>query len=119
MNDKECPTEPAAGDAGKAPTGGFAKVAERLNELYPTRPRLISRQLVHKWWFHRHFNRFPDSIDSTGSGNGGKGRPVFDIEAVVAWYADYLRTRHRVTSQELPAAAIPSSAAPDDDTMAA
>lgn len=93
MSDKERPAEPGAGDDGTARRGGFAKAAERLNELYPVRRRPISRQLVHKWWLFRHSNGFPESVESTGSGNGGKGRPVFDLTAVETWYAKYQDTR--------------------------
>jgi hypothetical protein len=96
MIDKECPAEPVVGDDGSA-RGGFAKAAEILNGLFPNRPRPISRQLVHKWWLYRHFNGFPAAIDISGS---GKGRPVFDLDAVAAWYVSYRRHRGAPGNQE-------------------
>lgn len=89
MIDKEGAAEPDAGTDGKD-KGGFAKVAERLNTLYPKRQRPISRQLVHKWHFNRHFNSFPESVGTTGT---GEGRPVFDLKEVEDWYARYIDTR--------------------------
>jgi len=124
MNDKECPAEPVVGDEG-AGQGGFAKVAEHLNRLYPNRPRLISRQLVHKWWMHRHFNGFPAAIESTGSPgtSGGRGRPVFDIAAVEAWHTHYLQTRHRgapwTPVQEHAQRASTAGSPKGDDSLAA
>lgn len=91
MDDTERPAEPVVGDTGND-RGGYAKAAERLNEFDPHRPRPISRQLVHKWHFHRHFNGFPAAVETTGSTNG-KGRPVFDLDAVEAWYISYRRHR--------------------------
>lgn len=119
MNDKECPAEPVVGDNGTgARRGGFAKIAERLNELHPSRQRPVSRQLVHKWWMYRHFNAFPAAIDSTGSPgtSGGKGRPIFDIAAVEAWHAHYIQTRHRPTQAQHTA---PAQASEDGDSLAA
>lgn len=113
MNDKECPAEPVVDDDGTPAQGGFQKVADHLNALYPTRTRPISRQLVHKWWMFRHFNAFPEARDSNGTANGGKGRPLFDIAAVEAWHASYLQHRgagtaspkreQRLTAGEPPA----------------
>jgi hypothetical protein len=102
MTDKERPAEPVVDDDGTADRGGFAKAAEHLNKLYPTRPRPISRQLVHKWWHYRHFNDFPEAVQTTGTANGGKGRSVFDLTEVENWYASYLRHRgvHSTASQE-------------------
>lgn len=120
MDDKESPAEPAAGDKGRPTRGGFAEAAKALNREHPNRRRPISRQLVHKWCNHRHFNMFPEPVDWAGSGNGGKGSPVFNIEAVVTWYAEYLRTRRRDESaEERPRATAPRTTATDDDTLAA
>jgi hypothetical protein len=99
MSDKERPAEPGAGDEGTA-RGGFARVAEHLNELYPNRQRPISRQLVHKWHFHRRFNSFPEAIGFKGTGNGGQGRPEFDLGVVTDWYASYRRHRGAQALQE-------------------
>lgn len=82
------PAEPVVDGNGKT-EGGFAELARQLNLRHPGRRRPISRQLVHKWWMFRHYNRFPEAIDSRGNTSGGKGRPVFDIDSVVTWYADY------------------------------
>jgi len=100
MNDKERPAEPAAGDKEDPARGGFAEVAKRLNREDPDRQRPISRQLVHKWWINRHFNRFPEAVETIGSGNGGQGRARFDIETVVDWYIKYRETRHRTTTPQ-------------------
>lgn len=101
MSDKEHPAEPATGGDGTA-RGGFAKAAEHLNRLYPTRPRPISRQLVHKWWLYRHFNGFPEAVDATArTANGGKGRPVFDMASVTSWYVSYLRHRGAASSTQM------------------
>lgn len=121
MNDKECPAEPVVDDDGTGGRGGFTKVAERLNTLHPTRTRPISRQLVHKWWMYRHFNAFPDAVMSAGTANGGKGRPLFDIPAVEAWYASYRQHRLECTAstrkrtQHVTAA----ESSTEDDTLAA
>lgn len=117
MVDKERPTDPGAGDEGSA-RGGFAKVAEHLNARHPTRVRPISRQLVHKWWRNRHWNRFPEAIEAAGSGNGGRGRPVFDLNATVNWYADYLRTRGGAPV-EAPAQQATPRETGEGDTLAA
>jgi hypothetical protein len=91
------PAEPVVGDQGSAALGGFAKIADHLNALYPNRPRPISRQLAHKWWMYRHSNGFPEAVNSNGSANGGRGRPLFDIAAVEKWHANYIETRRRQT----------------------
>lgn len=120
MTDKECPTEPGAGDDGTA-RGGFAKVAEHLNELYPNRQRPISRQLVHKWWLYRHFNAFPAAVESKGTTRGGEGRPVFDKAEVARWYASY--SRHRgaaapAAPEQTPHTEIGSTTADGEDVAA-
>lgn len=91
MPREQHPAEPVVGDNGKS-EGGFAEIARQLNDLYPNRPRPISRQLVHKWWMFRHYNAFPEAVKTKGSTNG-QGRPVFDVENVIDWYASYLRHR--------------------------
>ena len=96
-NDKELPAEPVVGDEG-TDQGGFAEVARHLNREYPERRRPISRQLVHKWWIYRKSNRFPEAIGSKGRGNGGQGRPYFDLNAVAEWYERYTDTRQRSVS---------------------
>lgn len=113
------PAEPVVGDEGSAGQGGFQKIADHLNMLYPTRPRPISRQLVHKWWMHRHFNAFPEAVNPPGSANGGKGRPLFDITAVETWHAHYIRTRRTqkpLTAQRAQRAAATESR---NDSLAA
>lgn len=94
--DKEGPAEPVVGDKGTT-RGGFAEVAKHLNREYPVRQRPISRQLVHKWWLYRHSNGFPEAIATSGS-SGGTGRPVFDVTAIIKWYAKYCETRLRHNS---------------------
>jgi hypothetical protein len=86
---KQHPTEPVVDDNGES-QGGFAWIAGQLNALHPNRPRPISRQLVHKWWVHRAYNRFPEAIGKVGS---GKGRPIFSRGAVIKWYDRYRDTR--------------------------
>lgn len=121
MNDKECPAEPAAGDDGPA-RGGFAEAAKHLNRFHPTRQRPISRQLVHKWWLYRHWNDFPEAVDVTGTANGGKGRPVFEMRDVKDWYVSYLRHRgvHNSASRGQTQRVTSTKTSPNDgDTLAA
>lgn len=121
MVDKECPAEPVVGDKGKD-RGGFAKAAEHLNDLFPVRRRPISRQLVHKWWLFRHSNGFPEAIEKTdGNGNGGKGRPVFDLDAITDWYVRYCDTRLVHGAKPLPPQQTTTRATNDggEDTLAA
>lgn len=86
MNNDHRPAQPG-GDDKETSSAGFAAVARRLNELFPERPRPISRQLVHKWFLHRHYNGFPAAFPA----GSGMGRPVFDMEAVVDWYISHRR----------------------------
>lgn len=96
MFGKQHPAEPVVDDNGES-QGGFAWIAGQLNDLYPNRPRPISRQLVHKWWVHREWNRFPEAVGMVGS---GRGRPVFSRRAVIKWYVHYRHTRGAPLSEE-------------------
>lgn len=118
MNDKERPAEPVVGDEGTA-QGGFAMAAKHLNTLFPVRQRPISRQLVHKWWLFRHFNGFPETIATSGTGTG---RPVFDLNAIATWYTSYRRHRGARSCQEPAKNVTATTSSPpsaDGDTMAA
>jgi hypothetical protein len=120
MGDKECPAEPVVGDQDRQ--GGFAKTAEHLNELFPNRRRPISRQLVHKWWLYRHLNGFPASKDTSGTVNGGKGRPIFDFDAVDTWYRQSISYRRHYGAYGNQPPARESGTKPitdDGDTLAA
>ena len=122
MIDKERPAEPVVDDTDTPRTGGFAKVAEQLNKDYPVRRRPISRQLVHKWWICRHSNGFPEATAVRGSASGGRGRPVFDLDEVDAWYVKYSGTRLRVHGgrpQTQPTTASETTATDSGDTLAA
>lgn len=90
------PTEPVVDDNGKS-QGGFAWIAGQLNKDYPHRQRPISRQLVHKWWTRRSWNKFPEAIGTVGS---GKGHPVFSRNAVMEWYKRYRDTRGAPEEEE-------------------
>lgn len=102
MNDDHRPTEPAGENTDSSERKGFAGIARLLNELHPDRRRPISRQLVHKWYLHRSYNRFPEPAAMAG---GGTGRPVFDITEVENWYISY-RRYHGETLPERTAAPI-------------
>lgn len=96
MTDRQRPAEPAVDDKGRS-QGGFAWIARQLNLRFPPAPsqRLISRQLVHKWWIKRTDNGFPKAIAVEGSANGGRGHHVFQLQDVVDWYVIYRKTRLR------------------------
>lgn len=106
MNDDHRPTEPVGKD--KKPEG-FAGIARHLNDIHPNRRRPISRQLVHKWYINRHYNRFPEPVDSSGSGTG---RSLFDPKAVEEWYASHARHHGDSVPQQQTAAAVPQDARP-------
>lgn len=117
MNDKERPAEPVVGDEGTL-QGGFAETARHLNLEFPSRRRPISRQLVYKWWTNRHMNRFPEAISTSGT---GRGRSLFDINAVIGWYTEY--SKYRSSAFRAPATCAPApSVEPtrgDEGTLAA
>lgn len=122
MTDRQRPAEPAVDDKGRS-QGGFAEIARQLNLRFPpaSRQRLISRQLVHKWWTKRHDNGFPEAVAVKGSTNGGRGHHVFHVQDVTDWYVIYRKTRLRggapVTAERESAPGMPGKplAAPQQE----
>lgn len=74
--------------------GGFADIARRLNALHPERSRPISRQLVQRWFVCREANGMPDRQPIEVE--GGKTKPLFDLQAVERWHSTRRRTRESV-----------------------
>jgi hypothetical protein len=71
--------------------GGFADIARRLNALHPERSKPISRQLVQRWFVCRESNGMPDREPIEVE--GGKVKPLFNLQAVERWHTSRKRTR--------------------------
>jgi hypothetical protein len=69
-------------DIDGRPHGGFSDAALHLTLASE---RMVSRQLVHRWWMKRHINGFPEPAHVTAD-----GRALFDLQKIEAWYASYV-----------------------------
>lgn len=80
-------TGPAVDDNGNR-YATLAWIAGHINRRFPPKGqrRPVSRQLLHKSWTNREHNRFPEPVVLAGS--AGRGRALFNVDAVVAWYVD-------------------------------
>lgn len=65
--------------------GGFADAA--LHLTLASR-RMVSRQLVYRWWTKREKNGFPDAVNVALP--GGTTAEMFDLIQVAAWYDTYV-----------------------------
>ncbi len=83
----EHPAEPV--DVGST-YGGFAAIAQRLNELYPERHKPFSRQLAAKWFRCRGTNGFPDRVHVEIN---GKKKELFYLPDVERWHRDEHKER--------------------------
>lgn len=86
--------------------GGFSDAALHLTLLHR---KMVTRQVVYRWWTKRHANGFPgtEMINVSDS----EAREAFDLGKIEAWYASYVpakggrpaiireRTRHEHVGQ--------------------
>jgi hypothetical protein len=67
--------------------GGFAAIAQRLNELHPYRERPYSRQLIHAWFVRYQQQGFPSRYAVRT--RTGMVKHWFRIADCLAWYRLY------------------------------